>query len=190
MIQTPQLRRSAFVIFSAAFASVAKPVRVAALIAVSLWSFELSAQTPPASQRNALLEALAGRWRMEGNVRGKPVAYDLEAQRVLDGRYIELHMKDIARPAQYEARVFIGEDTVVNRVIVHWLDSFGAAYSIPYGEGTAAGDTLQFAIPYPGAPFRDTFVFRSMDHTWLFRLESSDGHGGWKLFAEYVVRKN
>src|SRR6476646_6219537 len=126
------------------------------LIAVSLSTFELSAQTLSAAPRNPVLEELVGRWRMEGNVRGKPVAYDLEAQRILDGRYIELHMKDIARPAQYEARVFIGEDTVSNRVIVHWLDSFGAAYSIPYGEGTAAGDTLQFDIPYPGAPFRDT----------------------------------
>jgi len=53
-----------------------------------------------------------------GHVRGRPASNDLVARRILNGRFIELHMTDVARPAQYEALVFIGEDTVANRVVV------------------------------------------------------------------------
>jgi len=142
------------------------------------------AQSPVAK---SLLDELVGEWRMTGHVRGRPVAYDVLARRVLNGRYVELHMKDVARPAQYEAVVLIGEDTLPRRVIVHWLDSFGAAFSIPHGEGVVSGDTVQFEIPYKDAPFRDTFVFRRADHSWRFHLEGSDGKGGWKTFADYEV---
>jgi hypothetical protein len=148
---------------------------------------ELNAQSshPPA---NGLLERLEGHWLMVGQVRGHPVTYDLVTRRILNGAFLELHMKDVAQPAQYEALVLIGEDTLPNRALVHWLDSFGGAYSVPSGEGSISGDTLQFQIPYRERPFRDTFVYRRMDRSWMFRLEASDGHGGWKPFAEYEVR--
>jgi L,D-peptidoglycan transpeptidase YkuD (ErfK/YbiS/YcfS/YnhG family) len=148
----------------------------------------LIAQSAPSPPAIALLDKLIGTWTMTGTFRGHTISYDLEARRVLNGRFIELHMTDVARPPQYEARVFIGEDTVANHVIVHWLDSFGGAYSIPYGTGTVFGDTLLFHVPYPDGDFRDTFVFHRQDQSWTFRLESSDGHGGWKLFVEYAVR--
>jgi hypothetical protein len=55
-------------------------------------------------------------------------------------------------------------------------------------DGSISGDSLLFQIPYPERPFRDTFVFQRTDRTWMFRLEASDGHGGWESFAEYEVR--
>jgi hypothetical protein len=149
--------------------------------------FSVSAQTPAAIPENPLLQQLVGHWRMAGTVRGKPVVYDLAAQRILDNRFVELHMKDVARPAAYEAIVSIGEDTIPGRVLVHWLDSFGAAYSVPYGSGTVSGDTVQFEIPYPERPFRDTIVFQRDKRGWVFRIEASDGHGGWKPFADYTL---
>ncbi len=148
----------------------------------------VDAQAAPSPPTSELLDQLVGHWRMVGQVRGHPVTYDLEARRILDGRFVELHMKDVAHPSQYEALVFIGEDTLPKRVLAHWLDNFGAAYSVPHGQGAISGDTVQFEVRYPVMPFRDTFVFRRMDHTWIFRLEAGDGHGGWKPFAEYAVR--
>ncbi|MFI5231618.1 MAG: hypothetical protein ACHQSE_03795 [Gemmatimonadales bacterium] len=53
--------------------------------------------------------------------------------------------------------------------------------------GEARADTLQFQITYSDGPFRDTFVYRGPQQGWHFRLESGDGHGGWKLFANYEI---
>lgn len=161
---------------------------VMAFVALNATGSGIQAQSAPTPAPNELLERLVGHWRMVGQVRGHPATYDLEAERILGGRFVELHMKDLAQPSQYEARVFIGEDTLPKRVLVHWLDNFGAAYSVPHGQGAISGDTVQFEIPYREMPFRDTFVFRRLDRTWIFRLEEGDGHGGWNPFAEYVVR--
>jgi hypothetical protein len=136
---------------------------------------------------DSLLDRLVGEWRMTGQVRGKPAAYRLTATPVLDKRFIELHMVDTAHPPTYEARVFIGRDTIPGRVLVHWLDNTGAAFSVPAAAGTVRGDTLQFEFAYSDGPFRDTFVYRGPALGWRFRLESGDRHGGWQRFAEYDV---
>jgi hypothetical protein len=139
------------------------------------------------STSDVLLDRLVGAWRMVGQIRGRPVEYRLSATRVLNQRFVELHMIDIAQPPQYQARVFVGADTTPGRVLVHWLDSFGAAYSVPAAAGAVRGDTLLFEFQYSDGPFRDTFVFRGPGMGWHFRLESSDGQGGWRLFGEYDV---
>jgi hypothetical protein len=136
---------------------------------------------------DSLASHLVGRWRMEGDVRGKRAVYDLEAERVLGGRFIELHMIDSA--AAYEARVFIGADTADGRVIAHWMDNFGAAYSVPPGYGTARGDTIQVDFAYPTGIFHDTFVYNRGDDTWEFTLLSQDARKAWQKFAHYGVKR-
>jgi hypothetical protein len=148
-----------------------------------------AAQSVPSPRRHPLLQRLVGTWRMTGQVRGRAVAYDLSADWVLADRFVELHMIDRASPPQYEARVFIGPDSVEGRILVHWMDSFGASASVPHGSGTAAADTLRFEFAYRDGPLRDTFTYRPADDSWIFRLESGDGRGGWQLFAEYTVRR-
>lgn len=37
--------------------------------------------------------------------------------------------------------------------------------------------------------FHDTFVYHRQSDSWGFRLESADSTGGWRLFAEYDVRR-
>lgn len=100
-----------------------------------------------------------------------------------------MKLKDVARPAAYEALVLIGEDALPNRILVHWLNSFGASFFVPPRECAVSGDTVRFEIPYREGPFRDTLVFRRMDHSWIFRRESRGGRGEWKLFAEYAVQR-
>jgi len=155
----------------------------------------LAAQSPPAAQvpaaeMDSLLSRLVGRWRMTGSVRGRPAAYVLEAARVLRGRFVELHMTDVATPSAYEARVFIGVDSAGGRYVAHWLDDFGAGYSIPHASGRAHGDTLVLDFPYPAGAFRDTFAYDRAADAWRFTLEAADSSGGWRLFAEYAVRRD
>jgi hypothetical protein len=102
---------------------------------------------------------------------------------------VELHMRDVRRPSAYEARVFIGADTTAGHLIAHWLDNFGAAYSVPPATGEVRGDTLLLAFPYPTGAFRDTFVYLRTTDRWHFRLEAADSVGGWRLFAEYDVQR-
>jgi len=160
-------------------------------LAVSFLASIAHGQSPPASRSaaDALIAKLAGQWEMVGNVRGKAVSYNATGTPTLGGRYIELHMRYTASRGAYEARVFIGSDTLPGRIIVHWLDNTGAAFSIPHGTGYVRGDTLRFEFAYSNGPFRDTFVHHPATDTWQMVLESGSRSGSWSLFASYVARR-
>jgi glyoxylase I family protein len=167
---------------------VTKAFRLAGILCLAVVG-PLAAQTAGGGGADSLLGHLVGRWRMTGTVRGRPATYTLDATRVLQGRYVELHMTDAHEPPTYEARVSIGVDTTPGRVIAHWLDNFGAAYSVPAATGEAHGDTLVLSFAYRTGPFHDTFVYDRGADRWHFRLESADSAGGGasRLFAEYDV---
>jgi len=126
---------------------------------------------------------------MNGDVRGKPVKYSLHAKPALLGAFTELHMQDIQVPAKYAADVYIGYDPSTKGVIVHWMDSFGAKYSIPHATGTIKNNVIEFTFPYEGGTFRDTFTFDPEAKGWTFLLESQQADGTWKHFAKYKVTR-
>ncbi|WP_457673476.1 hypothetical protein [Thiolapillus sp.] len=138
--------------------------------------------------RPELLRLLDGHWTMTGDVMGKPVLYDLKAGPVLANTFTELHMKDVAPRPEYEARVFIGQDGEGQGIIAHWLDSFGARYSIPHGRGRIVGDSISFIVPYKKTPFRDTFSYDRVKKTWRLVIESRQEDGSWKHFARYLIQ--
>jgi hypothetical protein len=151
----------------------------------------LAGQSPPAPPPTPLLQRLVGQWTMTGTVRTRPVTYRLEGAWVVQGRFLELHMHDVANtPPKYEARVFIGPDTLPGRVLAHWLDNFGAVYSVPPATGRLAGNSLTLDFPYPDGAFHDTFVYDSWSDTWTIHLDAADGAGGWKRFAEYRAARH
>ena len=127
---------------------------------------------------------------MSGDVRGKPVTYSLEAKPSLLGAFTELRMQDVEVPAKYAANVYVGYDHATKVLIVHWMDSFGAKYSIPHGTGGLKENMLQFTFPYESGAFRDTFTFDPEAGYWTFVLESQQPDGGWKHFAKYKVVRN
>ena len=139
---------------------------------------------------DSLLGRLVGRWQMRGQARGKPVAYDATGARTLGGRFVELHMSGSAGNAPYEARVFIGADTAPSRIDVHWMDTWGAAFSVPAATGYARRDTLRFEFLYSDGPFRDTFVWLPAERAWHMVLEKGDGLGGWSLFADFRATRH
>jgi hypothetical protein len=138
---------------------------------------------------DTLLAHLIGHWRMRGDVRGKPATYDLDARYTLRDRYVELHMVDVAVPSAYEARVLVGADTANGHVIVHWLDNFGAAYSVPPGYGTTHGDTLRVEFAYPTGAFRDTFIYNVREDSWDVTLLSETPAKTWSRFAHYSITR-
>ena len=169
------------------------PSRRALLVTALLASLHLgrlaAAQQAPASELDHLLDRLVGSWEMVGQVQGEPATFRLDTRRVLQGKFIELHMDDVARPPQYEARVFIGVDSAAGGYIAHWLDNFGAPSSIPHGTGGAVGDTLTLRFAYPSAEFRDTFTYDSASGRWRLLVESIDSRGTRSVFADYWIRR-
>lgn len=162
-------------------------VVLASLLTVSGSSYAAdSAESTPA--RPTLLKALDGKWTMVGDVMGKPVKYDMEASSTLQGAFTEVHMNDVQVPSQYEARVFIGVDKD-GQVIAHWLDSFGAKYSVPHGTGQIAGNTIVFSIPYPSGQFRDTLTYEPKKETWTLVIERAKPDGTWEHFAKYEITR-
>ena len=145
---------------------------------------------PTILERPAAIKALDGDWVMTGDVMGKPVTYKMTAGSTLQGAFTEIHMNDVQVPSQYEARVLIGYDAESSTIIAHWLDSFGAKYSIPHGTGSVTDNTIQFSIPYSTTnSFRDTFTFNPETNSWIFVIESSNADGTWKHFARYDVKR-
>jgi len=139
--------------------------------------------------RPDILRQLDGVWTMTGDVRGKPVTYQMVARPALHGTFTELRMQDVQVPAQYEAAVFVGYDAASKTVIAHWMDSFGAKYSVPHGSGDIAGNVVTFTIPYTSGPFRNTWRFDPATSTWQFALEAAQPDGSWKHFARYAVSR-
>jgi hypothetical protein len=148
-----------------------------------------AAEAPASDPRPPLLRSLDGEWTMTGDVQGEPVTYALAAGPILGGAFTELHMLDLAQPPGYEARVFIGWDADGATIIAHWLDSFGARFSVPHGVGRIEGNTIEFTVPYADGPFRDTFTFSPASGTWELRIESGRTDGSWAHFARYELHR-
>lgn len=165
-------------------------VRIAICLALAMPAVgHAQAQADTADARPGILRQLDGNWVMVGDVRGKPVTYTMVAAPALLGAFTEVRMKDVQVPARYEAVVFIGHDASTNEVIVHWMDSFGARYSIPHASGKLDGESIEFVFPYPGGKFRNTWRRDSSAATWQIAIEAAQPDGSWKHFARYEVRR-
>jgi len=139
--------------------------------------------------RPALLAARDGSWIASGDVLGEAVTYTLIGSPVLGNSFTELHMVDQAETEPYEARVFIGYDEKSDQIYTHWLDNFGARFSIPHGTGTLSEDTILFIVPYEAGTIRDILVFDAEAMTWSFTIEAATPEGDWKHFAKYELKR-
>lgn len=141
------------------------------------------------SPDDAYLDALQGTWAMEGTLGGKSVRYVVDAQRVLQGKFVKLHITDTGPPPQYEADVYIGFDAKAHDYIAHWLDRFGAPGARVVALGERQGQRLVLIFPYAEGAFRDTFTWQSESRSWSVLLESQSGKDTWSTFAIYTLSR-
>ncbi len=132
--------------------------------------------------RDPFIENLAGRWRISRKVHGTVAENTLRAEWVLNHQFLQLHMKDVARPPAYEAIVLIGYSNEDHRYVAHWCDTYGGKFSA-VGYGTRSGDSIEFEFRYPDGPFFNTFTWNAATRAWTFRLENTDKDGRRVLFA-------
>ena len=145
--------------------------------------------TTNSENRPTLLQKLDGNWVAIGDIMGKPVQYDVVNTPALQAQYTEISMNDVQVPSQYEARIFIGFDSDSNQIIAHWMDSFGAQYSIPHGTGTLSENEIEFIVPYPSGSFKDKFVYSPADDSWTLHITAQKPDGSWQHFARYTFSR-
>jgi hypothetical protein len=158
------------------------------LCAALALSLVTTARADPAAEA-AYLDQLGGRWNMVGTVRGKPVQYVADGERVLQGGFMKLHLVDAAIPPKYEADIYVGFDARRNDYVAHWLDRFGAAGARTVGTGSRNGDRLVIRFPYEDGAFRNTWSHEARADSWALLIESQEPDGTWSTFADYRLTR-
>jgi hypothetical protein len=166
---------------------------VAGLCLAALWTIPAGHADGPAQPGQGrlddpLLQNLVGSWTVTRKIRGTIARNTLEAEWVLQHQFVQLHMKDVATPSEYEALVLIGFDGSTRRYVAHWCDNFGAQYS-GVGYGTRRGGVIEFVFNYADGPFHNTFTWDAESRTWTFLMEAEGKDGKRTFFAEDTVRR-
>jgi hypothetical protein len=142
-----------------------------------------------AAVHDARLDSLVGSWTVRREIRGEVAGNTLDAQWVLDHRFLSLHYRDVARPMQYEAQVYVGWDEERRAYVAHWLDVFGGRFSETLGYGAWEADSLLFVFEYPEGRFENCFRWHPALHEWTSRLVSVDSAGVRHPFAFDRMRR-
>jgi len=142
----------------------------------------------PATWKDDFVDHMAGTWKMEGQVMGRPAHHELQAEWVLNHQFLRIHEKTSAdAPAsesRYEAMWFLGYDAVSERYVLHLLDVFGTRYSETLGYGVRDGEAIRFVFEYPDGPFHTTYRRLAEKDSWQWRMEQKDKDGNWTSFAD------
>lgn len=162
-------------------------MRAALLFVLALLPAFATAQ-PATRLDDPFLDELAGHWEVTRKVRGTVVHNTLQGEWVLQHRFLQLHMIDVADPPKYEALVLIGFDKKADRYVAHWTDIFGGGASA-MGYGKRAGNTIPFVFAYPDGPFYNTFTWDPQARGWTMVLEAEGKDGKRAFFAEDTLRR-
>jgi len=148
-----------------------------------------SAQTGSA-WHDDLIDHMAGTWKLEGTMLGKPAHHTVTAEWILNYQFLRLHEVTSAdAPAsedRYEAFWFIGYDATSERYAVHLLDIFGGRDSETLGYGTRKDNSIALVFEYPDGPFHTTMRWIPESGTWQWHLEQKD-KGKWSTFADLTL---
>jgi hypothetical protein len=138
--------------------------------------------------KDDFIDNLAGDWKLTRKIRGKEVVNSFKAEWVLNHQFLQLHMKDVANPPEYEALVLIGYSYADKKYIAHWCDTYGGKFSAD-AFGIRSGDSIEFEFHYPDGPFYNTFTWDAKAKGWTFKMESLNKEGKRVLFAEDTLRR-
>jgi len=146
-----------------------------------------TAQAPP-PWHDDFIDHMAGTWKMEGQVMGRPAHHEVQAEWVLNHQFLCIREKTSAdaptAESRYEATWYLGYDSVSERYVLHLFDVFGTRYSETLGYGSRDGDAIQFVFEYPDGPFHTTFRWLAEKQSWQWAMEQKNKDGKWTPFAD------
>ncbi|MEH0196106.1 hypothetical protein V7S57_09935 [Caulobacter sp. CCNWLY153] len=164
------------------------PVSLLALSA-SMVAAAARAEDPPPTPPPAEVSALAGCWKGEGTVMGKPVTIALSARPIVGGAMMLVEADSVAKadPADtYAAHLLLGGRTTKAgepAVIVGlWADSFGGD-GASQGAGKVAPNGFEVSYPYGEAAFVNRWARAGEHLSWSIVMRGASGRE--QGFASY-----
>ena len=140
-----------------------------------------------------LVNHMTGKWKLEGRIMGRDAHHEVQAEWVLDHRFLRIHEKTEAdapgSERKYEATWFLGYDPTSERYVIHLLDIFGALFSETLGHGARQGNEIRVVFEYPDGPFHTTYRWLPENDTWQWVMEQKDKDGKWTNFADLKLRR-
>lgn len=166
------------------------PVLLLALSA-SMAAAAARAEDPPPAPPPAEVSALAGCWKGEGTVMGKPVSIALAARPIVGGAMMLVEVDSAAKadPADtYAAHLlFGGRATKAGEpiaIVGLWADSFGGD-GASQGAGQAAPDGFEVSYPYGEAVFVNRWASAGEHLRWSIVMCGAGGKE--QGFASYAL---
>ncbi len=146
-----------------------------------LASFPVAAQQR--TQKDPLLDRLAGSWILQGTIAGHETTHDIESEWVLGHEYLRLHETSREKNAQgqpaYEAIIFIEWDASSNEYKCLWLDSTGGGgLSAPIARGKRGNDEIKFLFrdkDDKDSGVRTIFAYSKGADTWSWLIDNEQG---------------
>ena len=145
---------------------------------------------------DSLLNRLTGKWILNGTIDGQKTIHDIDAQRVLNGQYIQL--KEVSREKDqkgnplYEAIVYICWEESKKQYSCLWLDntSNGGISNGIIGRAKYNGDKIEMIFKYGDtSQFHTTFLYDNDTHTWQWFMDGEE-NGKLQPFARVKLTKN
>lgn len=143
-----------------------------------------------AAPPDPLLDHMTGHWVLTGTIAGQQTTHDVDAEWILQNRYVRLHEvsreTDASGKPRYEAEVLIGYDAPKQRYACFWFDITGVAAPGSGAVTERVGDTLPFVFKTEGD--HATFAYQAASDTWTWTI---DGEQGGKLvpFARVTLKQ-
>ncbi len=147
------------------------------LIPLALCSATVAfAQQPPVN--STLLDHLVGRWVLQGSIAGQDTIHDVNAEWVLEHRYVRIRevsrQKNAKGEPQYQATIYVGWNEDTKDYACVWLDVFGGLAPVSFGVASPKQNELPFVFKDDkGAiTFSNDFVYDAKANTWEWRMDN------------------
>ncbi|PLR21070.1 hypothetical protein SGCZBJ_20945 [Caulobacter zeae] len=166
-------------------------VSLLALSASMLCAAAARAEDPPPTPPPAQVAALAGCWKGEGMVMGKPVTVALSARPIVGGAMMLVEADSAAKadPADtYAAHLLFGGRTTKAgepaAIVGLWADSFGGD-GASHGAGKVAPNGFEVSYPYGDAAFVNRWARAGEHLSWSIVMRGAGGKE--QEFASYEL---
>ena len=132
----------------------------------------------PSLGEHQLLEQLVGRWVLRGTIARQSVVHDVQADWVLDHKYVRIHEISRSKGAdgkpEYEAMVFVTWNNSSQQYSCGWLDILGGLTIESIGVASPKQTELPFIFKNEKGEvtLTNVFVYNGKDHSWAWRIDN------------------
>jgi hypothetical protein len=162
----------------------------AAVFASSTQSHAACAPGPKSTFQDNLLDKLAGKWSLTGNMMGRELLQKCAGAWVFHHKFLRLDCKETKNPpvlgVRYESTMYIGCSSASQQYVAILVDIFGAGANV--GLGRRTGNTVQFTWAYPDSAFENTFTWNADSGTWTSLLRQKNRSGKWESWGQKTLR--